>query len=117
MVLPFQRIFEPRPPAACTPLRRIAPFEPMVHTAPEVSTICAAVVGTIVPSGEVLPPLLPGTVGPTLFQPDPIHCHQFASIPRTLIVLAFQRICEPRPPAADDPFRRIATPEPIDHKH
>ena len=86
----FQKICEPVPPAADDPFRRIVPPEPIVHTAPELSMICVALVGTVVPSGDAVlvvpPPVVappPGVVLPTLSHPDPVHCHQFESVPRT----------------------------------
>src|SRR5215510_14938507 len=106
MVSLVQRICEPHPPAACDPLRRIAPPEPMVHTAPAPSTICDALIGTVVPSGDVGPP--PGVVLPTFSQPDPVHRHQLLSVPKTWMVLLVQRIFDPHPPAAWTPLRRMA---------
>ena len=89
-MLLFQRICEPAPPDADDPFRRIALPEPIVHTAPELSMICVALVGTVVPSGDALlgvpPPVVappPGVVLPTLSHPAPNHCHQFESVPRT----------------------------------
>src|SRR5262249_39753125 len=76
--LPFQSFFAPHPPPACTPLRRIDPSDPIVHTAPVLSTIWLAIVGTIVPSADVVPepppePVVPpGVLGPTLVHVDPV---------------------------------------------
>src|SRR5215217_1663523 len=52
MTPPLHRIFEPAPPAALAPFRRIVWPLAIVQTAPCASTICAAV-GTTVPSGDV----------------------------------------------------------------
>src|SRR6476659_8275706 len=90
---------------------------PIVHTAPALSTICVAVVGTVVPSGEAPPPVLPppGVVGPTLSHPFPVHCHQLASVPNTYTLAFFQRIRLPYPLAACTPFRRMTCPAPMVH--
>ena len=84
MVPRNHRILTPLPPAAETPLRRIAPPF-IVQTAPLPSTICAAG-GTVVPSADAVPEgggseggvvaVPPGCVGPTLAQPAPSHFHQ-----------------------------------------
>src|SRR5262249_37625890 len=66
--------------------------------------------GTIVPSGDVVPP---GWLAPVLVQPAPVHCHQLLSVPRTKMAVFFQRICDPLPPAAWTLLRRITPPAPI----
>jgi hypothetical protein len=88
MVLLFQRIFVVCHPSTDAPLRKTRRLLAIVHTAPVVSTICDAVVGTIVPSGDVVPPplvgdVVAGVVGPTFIQELPVHRHQLLSMPST----------------------------------
>ena len=59
----IHNFFEPQPPAAWTPFRRMVPLPEIVQTASALSTICVAG-GTIVPSGDA-----PPGAGP--LKPDP----------------------------------------------
>src|SRR5262249_55777379 len=99
MAPPFQRICDPAPPVEA-PLRRIAKPAPMVQTAPLLSTIWVALLGTFVPSAERKRPVggtggaggaggaggvvvRPGTVVPTYNQSDPVNRYQLLFVPNT----------------------------------